>query len=428
MRWSRLVRTVGAAFLVAVIVFLWWNMVRRAMAGPGSQYDDFVGFARDLLFRRENLYGTYPDWNTIVKYPPFFAFVYAPFVPLPERLGASIWFWTSLACSAGAAVASALAVGGTVEEIRRRPSLVWVPYLLIVGIVISNLETAQVNLFLLFFWTVALLLLERGRESEAGALLGYVTAVKLTPGIFVPYFVWVQRRRAALAAVAVIAVCWTGVLIVGLGFDLAFYTDVMRGWLASVSPFVSEGGVAEGPGGFRHTNQSLSAAVHRYLTATPADGRELYVNVATLDPAAARLLVMALSLGLLVFLTWITHDLGRAVPPGEGALRRAFGYALVMIATLFLSPVSWINHYVLLMFPFAAAWRYVANRSPQDPGRRLLVSCLGISAILVATGISRFLMAFSLPFVGAVILFAGMAVVLRRDLAIGAASPAESSG
>ncbi|MFN2420667.1 MAG: glycosyltransferase family 87 protein [Gemmatimonadota bacterium] len=425
------------AGLAAVILFLWWNMVRRAMAGPGSQYDDFVGFARDLLFLHQNLYETYPAWNTIVKYPPFFGFVYAPLVPLPAWLGASIWFWTSLACSAGAAAASALAVGASAEELRRRPSLGWMPYLLIGGVVISNLETAQVNLFVLFFVTLGLLALERWSEAAAGGLVGYAAAIKLMPVIFVPYFAWVRRWRSAAMAVATIAICWSILMWGGLGFDMGLWTDVTRDWLAAVSPFVSEGGVAEGEGGFRHTNQSLAAAVHRYLTKTPADGRDFYVNVAALTPKSAQGIVLALSGAVLIGLMWLTGPLARARlldgmamigSPAEGALRRGFAYSLVMIATLFLSPVSWINHYVLLLFPFAAAWRYVATRPADDPGRRILVACLVASFALVATGISQFLMAFSLPFVGAAVLFTGMAIVLRRDLAVGVASRRVQTG
>jgi hypothetical protein len=95
-----------------------------------------------------------------------------------------------------------------------------------------------------------------------------------------------------------------------------------------------------------------------------------------------------------------------------------------MISTLFFSPVSWINHYVVLLFPYTAAWRYVATRPPEDPGRRILVRCLAVSVVLLATGISRFLLALSLPFAGAVVLFAGMAVVLRRGTWREEAAPA----
>jgi hypothetical protein len=408
--------------LATILLFLWWNMVRRAMAGPGSQFDDFVAFARDLLFLHHNLYETYPGWNTIVKYPPFFAFVYAPLVPLSPWLGASIWFWTSFACSAGAAAASALAVGASTGELRRRPSLAWMPYLLIGGVVISNLETGQVNLFILFFWALGLLALERRADGGAGALVGYAAAVKLLPGIFIPYLAWSRRWRAAIAAIAMVAACWSVMMWGGLGFDVDLWADVTGDWLAAVSPFVSEGGVAEGEGGFRHTNQSLAAAVHRYLTRTPADGRDYYVNVVTLTLDAARTIVLTLSAALLVGLAWLTWPVARAQALGdaEGALRRGFAYSLVMISTLFLSPIAWINHYVLLLFPYAAAWRYVATRPVDDPGRRLLVACLAASFALIATGISSLLMAFSLPFLGAVVLFAGMAVVLRRDLALGA--------
>lgn len=87
------------------------------------------------------------------------------------------------------------------------------------------------------------------------------------------------------------------------------------------------------------------------------------------------------------------------------------------IATLFLSPISWINHYVALLPAFAAAVYWLKTRPPDRPERRLLLGTLIVSAALLATGIARLPQALSLPFLGAVVLFAGVAVALARERA-----------
>lgn len=414
-RWPEILRSdaarrIGWILLVALLVFLWLNMVRRAMDGDGSQYDDFVAFSRDLLYSRVDVYALYPEWNTIVKYPPFFAFLMAPFAPLPTWLGATAWFWLSLAMAVATTwLAVRLADDGRAGRPLTAGFYVW-PFVAAAGVIGSNLETAQVNIAILFLVVWGLAFFRIRQDGLSGAIVGVAVAVKLTAGVFLLYFLWKRAWRAALGVVAGLVVCW--LVLQPLAFGPGFFVEITKGWWADLRPFLEKGVIAEGVGGYRHTNQSLAAVVGRFFTAVPAGGgrEDLYLNVVSLDREAARWIVRGLQATTLVVLAGVC----RTPTDDRRRIGLAFEYALVLIATLFLSPISWINHYVVLLPAFAAAIYWIRTR-PRGPARRLLLGTVIVAAVLLASGISVLAQALSLPFFGAVALFTALAVALHRE-------------
>jgi hypothetical protein len=409
---SRAAQRIYIGLTVLLVLFLWWNMVRRALQGHGSQYEDFVEFSRDLIYRRVDVYREY-DWGrtSIGKYPPFFGFIMAPLVPLPTVLGASLWFFANLGLAAGATYLSVSAVDESNGAAQRPLAMYLIPFILASGIIGSNLETAQVNIVILFFLCLALYAFRRAQDVKAGLWVGMITALKLTPGLFIVYFAYKKTFRVVLGTVVGLVICWLVLppLVLGPGHFVA----VMTGWLERVSPFVAEGTLAEGVAGFRHTNQSLSAVFHRFFTATPAGGgrSDFYLNILALDYTSADRVVKAISLAILAVLAWVC----RTPAAARNRIALAFEYSLVMIAALFISPITWINHYVVLLFPYAAAVYYVRTRSAVDRNRRLMLYATMASFLLVSSSASRLMQAFSLPFAGALVLAVAMAIVVRRE-------------
>jgi hypothetical protein len=408
---STAAKRIYAALLVLLVAFLWYDMVRRAVTPGGSQFRSFARFSEDLVYRHVNVYREYSVLETVTKYPPFFSLLFAPLVPLPLWLGASIWFWLSLALAVGAAYTSVLTIQESGERPRDR-ALYVIPFVLAAGIVGSNLETAQVNHVTLFLLVLALYAFRRGRDVGAGALIGVATALKLTPGLFILYFLYKRAFKVVAGAALALIVCWLVIPPFLFGFDN--FQPIMSSWWGILGRFLTEGTIAEGVVGFRHTNQSLSAAFHRFFTHVPADGGkgpDYYINIASLGLTLADRLVKAMVLAILIFLAWICRT-----PLGErGRLALAFEYSLIWIATLFISPISWINHYVFLLFPYTVAVYYVRTRPASLRDRRILLYSLATAFVLVSSSASRLMQAWSLPVLGATVLAAAMAVTLRRD-------------
>ena len=399
------------ALIVLLVAFLWANMVRRALAGHGSQFDDFINFSRDLVYGHVNVYAEYPSTYTITKYPPFFSLLFAPLVPLPTVLGASFWFLLSLGLSLGATYLGVLTVDEGRGERQRSSAVFVIPYLLTAGIIGSNLETAQVNIVIVFVLCLALYSFRRGADTTSGMLLGLITALKLTPGLFIAYFLYKRAYKVVAGAGLGLLISW--VLIPPLVFGPANFTAIMISWWEVLSGFISEGTIAEGITGFRHTNQSLSAALHRFFTDTPAGAgrQDFYINFASLSYAAAAAIVKVLALSIILFLAWIS----RTPTDDRGRIGLALEYSLVMIATLFISPISWINHYVILLFPYITAVYYLRTRPSSSREYRVILYSLIVSFLLVSASASRLMQAFSLPLLGAIVLAAGLAVALRAE-------------
>lgn len=397
-----------------LVVFLWLNMVRRALKGSGSQYDDFVLFSQDLLFDRIDVYTTYPEWNTITKYPPFFSFLMAPVAWLPDAIGATVWFWASFAMAAASAwLAGRIACGPDAPPSEVRPVAV-AAFVLAAGVIGSNLETAQVNLALLFGTLLGLAWFRGGRDGRAGAMIGVMAAIKLTPGIFLAWFAWKRSWKAVLAGAGAVAACWF--VVQPLAFGPGHWATAMRGWVESVVPFLSEGTRAEGVGGFRHTNQSLSAAVHRFLSDVPAtsDVDGLRVTVVDLGRETARGLTRALVAFVVLATAWLTRG-----PADRRASPRLAGeMALVFVAALFISPISWINHYVTLLLPFAVLARHVRVRPEGAFDHALGWWAAAIAFVFLAAGISETALAYSTGFFAGAVVAATLGWMLGRRVLI----------
>jgi alpha-1,2-mannosyltransferase len=188
--------------------------------------------------------------------------------------------------------------------------------------VLQTIEFGQINLILMAL--VALDCLVVRPRWPRGLLIGIAAAIKLTPAVFLLYFLF--RRDYRAAATVVVA----GAVATVIGFVLA-PTASWTFWLDNPVAGVS--------GSPFFTNQTFQAVLVR----------------AGVDGLAGRICWLALSIVLLVL----------AVP----AIRRAPA-PLAMVATagvgLLISPTSWSHHWVwvapALLVAAASAWR-IRSRS-----------------------------------------------------------------
>jgi len=408
---SRTALRIYAGLGALLLAFLWYNAVRRAVTPGSSHYIMFIDFSRDLIFERINLYVEYEVTNTVTKYPPFMALVFAPLVPLPLWLGASIWFWVNLGLAVGATYFGVLTVREAGAGVGDRALFV-IPFVLAAGIIGSNLEVTQINHLTLFLLCWSLCAFKQGKDVGAGALIGIAAALKLTPGLFILYFLYKRSLKVVAGAALGLFVCWLVLPPFLVGLDN--FVPVMTGWWAILSAFLTEGTVAEGVVGFRHTNQSLSAMLHRFLSEVPADGGRgagYFVNFVSLSIPFVDYVFKAAVVAMLAFLIWICRT-----PLGDrDRLALSFEYSLIFISTLFISPISWIDHYVFLLLPYIAGVYFVRTRPATLRERRLMFYSLAASFVLVSSSASRLMQAWSLPVFGALIIAWAIAAALRSE-------------
>jgi alpha-1,2-mannosyltransferase len=287
-----------------------------------------------------DLYGTLPETSGHIAlpfiYPPFAALLMVPLAVVPWivawvgllglstlALGATLYafarrLWPSGGRGGALSVASiglplALAVepGRAIDfdhPVAGRPALGLEP-------VLQTVEFGQINLVLMAL--VALDCLVARPKWPRGMLIGIAAAIKLTPAVFVLYFLLRRDYRAAVTSAV------SGVVATAIGFVVApaqswaFWSDPAGG--VSGSPFF--------------TNQTFEAMLVR----------------AGVDGIPRTVVWLLLSAGLLAL----------AAP----AIRRAPApLALVTLAAvgLLVSPTSWSHHWVwvapALLVAAATAW------------------------------------------------------------------------
>jgi hypothetical protein len=320
--------------------------------------------------------------------PPIMVLLLQPFFALPAWLGSMAWFYAKVLM----ALASIFLAFRLVET----PDRPWPEWAKAVVVVLAmrpitgDLTHGNVNLFILLLCVGALICFRHRRDWSAGLLLALAIACKVTPALFVPYFLW-KRSWKVLAgcAAGLVLFFW---LVPGVFFGFERNAGYLNSWFQSmIVPFTVEGVVTT-----QHENQSLPGLVHRLLTHsvsfTNYDGARLvseeYHNVVDWDPAVARALVKALMAAFAVLVIWVCRN------PTDQRQRWQLSaeYGLILVGMVLFSERTWKHHCVTLLVPFAVLLYYLASGQPGPRMRRYLVATLAASFLLMSsttTGVGK---------------------------------------
>lgn len=292
-----------------------------AAAGIVTIYAGFHGFLDLDVYRLGvqqwlgggDMYGTLPATRDGARlpfiYPPFAALALSPIALIPWTLATLLNF--------GLAVA---ALGVTLYLCARRlwPTSDRYPVVVITGCALplalwlepvrETIGFGQINLVLMAL-VAADCLVEKPRWPR-GLLIGIAAAIKLTPAVFLLFFLLRRDLRAIVVTIA------SGALATAIGFAV-LPRESMRYWFGG---FAGAAGVSGSP---YATNQTIKAALAR-LSLPPPVQSGLWLLVAAAVLAAA-----------VVGIWW--------------ALRRSHDVLAMVItagAGLVLSPTSWSHHWV----------------------------------------------------------------------------------
>jgi alpha-1,2-mannosyltransferase len=355
-----------------------------------------------------------PHCAQAFTYPPAFAFMMIPFVPLPMPARNILWYAVTLAALAvvwrGAELlALRLCKGGWSERelaIFRVTSAV-----LSLKFILAVLENQAYDLLALAFIVGGLCAIAGGRTAGA-ASLAVGAAIKATPLIFLPWLIITRRYMAAAVFIVVFAVASLLPDII-LPPASAAHGHLVT-WIQGVAGASLRN--AAGPDTFAFwsgsnlLNHSLRGAVARLI-----DERA--------DPVLFKAVLYA---------TWLVFAavLGALLlkSPRRDDFTGVDG-ALLLIGMLMLSPMTSRSHYVALMLPFMV----LTAVTVKDRGARaVLVPLLALSFVLttvssndlVGQRVTEWSYFYSLMPLGALVLMAGLgALVWRRPrpAALGAA-------
>ncbi|GAC1463120.1 MAG: hypothetical protein NVSMB9_00190 [Isosphaeraceae bacterium] len=320
----------------------------------------------------ENIYETHHFPN-----PPIMPIMLLPLMALPPVTGGTCWFLFKLALTA-----IAVAICFRIVRPTTGPLPSWFQAgVLVFSLrpILSDLHHGNNNLIILFLIVAALECWRRGYDVLAGLVLALSISYKVTPALFVFYFMIKGSWRLVAAT------------LLGLGLFLLVVPSMVIGprfnalclgawWHHMLSPFLTKG--ASSP---QEINQSMIGVLTRLLTATKiGDGRydvHMAVNLVSWPGPTVSLLLKGLSVGLVGLLALFcrTRTDRRDDPKLLGE------FALVVLTMLFLSERSWKHHYVTLLLPYTYLMWQFAYFEMKSWARACLASAMWGSVLLMAT-------------------------------------------
>ncbi len=349
--------------------------------------------------------------------PPLMPLSLYPLMALPPVVGALVWFglkvtltaltaWMLLRMvkrpevSAAAEVASWLrntrnlvirAVRPSVTlppcEVPARPIPSWVQATIIIlsfRPILSDLHHGNNNLLILFLIVASLAAWRKGYDVLAGVILALSITYKVTPGLFLIYFIYKGSWRTV------------GATVLGMGTFLLIVPSIFLGpgfngeclgmwWHRILSPYVSSDSA-----GIQEINQSMIGVVMRLLTKQTGDDRYAvqlqHLHLLSLSPRAVVICLKAISVGSLGLLAWLC----RTKTSRRDDPRLLGEFALIVLVMLFVSERSWKHHFVTLLLPFTYLTVRAFDMGLPKRSRIAIWSALLLAGLLMATTSSEF--------------------------------------
>jgi hypothetical protein len=340
----------------------------------------FVGFARvapeDLrgylaaghaVLSRTDIYaGTPAGVNT---WPPFFSLLCVP-LALLDRLSDPLlrYAWAGLNLVAlllalelvsRAVYGMGLAGGGESSDKSLGFVRMFIPLLLTMPYIDSNVEHQQVSILIFVLVLAGLLLEEKGNAALGGIALGAAIAMKIMPALF--FFYWVYRRRwraAMFGALATLGFSLSPILAFGPAqfgrYAVLWIAIVRKGWGAG-SMNLSLFAMLDRIFG-HHFVPLLSPGIeHLEFSGNPI------VRIAWIVSIAA--------IGILCLLSFR----GRA-RPRSWAIRAE--WSVIFLLSALTGPVMWRHYLVVVLLGNALLWAAWLTRAVSGRARRAILAVL----------------------------------------------------
>lgn len=281
-------------------------------------------------------------------YPPFAALLALPSAHLGE-VGVRVNVWLMNAVGATLLTVAAWRLTGGRLGLRQPPRE-WLVAALglaaFLGAAFEVMVNRQTDLLVGGVAVSGCWLVARNRDWTGGAAVGLAAAVKCTPLLFVPYFLWVGRWRAAVVVLTV-------AVAANVIPDLIVTPPAGRPRLVEwVERFLLPMGRTEyRPGVWaaaEWSNHSLAGVVNRLTTfrMETTDGTFSQTRRESAPtPGGLKVLLTGLAVGLLAVAAVATRRRFAAIEP--------FGVGMVFCLMLLLSPMSSKPHFCVLAVP---AW------------------------------------------------------------------------
>lgn len=231
--------------------------------------------------------------------------------------------------------------------------------------IIGDIQHGNTNGFVLAAVVCHLWLYRKGRDWLAGVPLALAICIKMTPALFVLY--WLYQRNWKLLGGTVIAG-----LVLAVGFPTAIlgperFLAFGESWMENlILP-----GLVEGAWYPIHVNQSISGVFSRlFLDGQFGDifwnadddphytglRKPGWITLISLSPATVKMMVRVVQVAVVGLMAWAIG--WRKLPRTDG--RRTMHYGLVTLGILLLNQRTWSHHSGILLVAATGVWTALA--------------------------------------------------------------------
>lgn len=357
-----------------------WITLILTILGGGMVYswkaqDDRSAFVRWRhqvlqLFEGENVYEQMAFPN-----PPIMPIMLYPLMSMPKVAGAVSWYFLK-AIMAGVSAWLCFRLA-RVDDRPMRSYIQAGIWLLSFRPILSDLHHGNINILILLLVVLSLYSWRNGKDVLAGSFLALAISFKVTPGLFLPYFLYKRQWKTVAACLVGLAIFFFLVPSAILGTD--FNTECLGSWFHHIiSPYVTKAEV-KGPA---EINQSLSAVLTRLMAEVRGNAKydpRLQVNLVSWDPRTVGMLVKGVMLGMVALLAPLCRT-----PTRNRFDPRLLGeFSLIVLTMLFVSERSWKHHYVTMLLPYTYLVYRVGTPLWPKRTRIALFTTLVASALMV---------------------------------------------
>ena len=393
---------------IGIFLFMVINIAQAVVRAAVYDFADlnfFLDPAIGTRFFGQNPFIDWPDNS----YPPFFYGVMSLLTPFDRWFSSLLWAILNVAFYVWTVAIINEIIKQTQPE-RNKWSYFIAPLLTMILFAI-NIHLGQSNILMMLAVIMAAYYLLNGKNLLTGVWLGFAMAYKVTPLFFVFYLVLKRKFKAAFFSVLFFGLFT--VVAPMIFYSPARTISFVESWSKMVlEPFVKGEKVKSTNVNFYHSNQSLDAFLNRHFTPY---GKEEYGGVHNwLNPDFFTEAQVS-TIGKLIKL-FIVALLGFLAIKSRTVNSRAYPFeiSLFLMAILFISPVSWVNHYILILPAYIVAVNEILILDKSARGRKLLLWSLIIGTAIMHIGWGNYLQSLSPFFIGQFIFFIGLYIYSLR--------------
>lgn len=387
-------------FLVIFVIISIYYFIRIYQPW-GTCWTDFTVFHRagQRIVKGELIYNL-ADGLDVYKYSPAFAFFMALFTKMHMHKSVPLWYLLSFI----GILSSVYFIKEIILRSEKQKSLpkyfYFVLFFLTFRSILVLLSRVQSDFLVLFFLTLCIWLIFLKKEALGGLALAWAIMVKLTPLIFIPYFLYRRLYKTVFfCTISMLAYLLLPAINLGWDKNIGYLKDWFNTLAVSTPELV-----------LWYKNQSLLSCISRLFSQGSP------VKLFVLPPLAIKGIFALVSFFMVLLIIYSCRKLIAA----EG---RLFGYghllefSLLLICMVLFSPLAWKHTFLHLLVAHMAVVYYLVKHRRDFVVLTLLVTSFILNSVLnpeVLQSLDEIASLYSPMVIGALLLYAALLMVAYR--------------